>query len=57
MYSPKIREDLVPLIYQAAKESRVAMTVWVNKALEQALIKPSNNEPLNLKEQPTEKYE
>jgi hypothetical protein len=37
MYSPKIREDLIPRIYQAAKEGKLPMTAWVNQAVEQAL--------------------
>jgi hypothetical protein len=37
MYSPKIREDLIPRIYRAAKKARVAMTIWVNQQLETAL--------------------
>lgn len=34
MYSPKIREELVPRIYQEAKKSGVKMTVWVNAVIE-----------------------
>ena len=37
MYSPKIREDLIPRIYRAAKSAKVAMTKWVSDALEKAL--------------------
>ena len=37
MYSPKIREDLIPRIYRVAKTSGTAMTKWVNQALELAL--------------------
>ena len=37
MYSPKIREDLIPRIYRAAKSAKVAMTKWVSDALENAL--------------------
>lgn len=37
MYSPKIREDLVPRIYRAAKSAKVAMTKWVDQAIEKAL--------------------
>ena len=37
MYSPRIREELVPFIYRAAKESKIPMTVWVNAALAKAL--------------------
>lgn len=37
MYSPKIREDLIPKIYQAAKAKRIKMTNLVNEILEEAL--------------------
>ncbi len=37
MYSPKIREDLVPRIHHAAKEAKLPMTDWVNQAVEQRL--------------------
>ena len=37
MYSPKIREDLIPKIYWAAKNAKVAMTKWVNQVIERAL--------------------
>jgi hypothetical protein len=37
MYSPKIREDLIPRIYRAAKSAKVAMTKWVNRVIEEAL--------------------
>jgi hypothetical protein len=37
MYSPRIREDLVRQIYRTAKEKHVAMTTWVNRAIEAAL--------------------
>jgi hypothetical protein len=48
MYSPKISEDLIPLIYRAAKSDRVPMTAWVNQAVENALAlreQPQNPEP------------
>ncbi len=37
MYSPKIREDLIPRIYQAAKEAKLPMTTWVNRVVERSL--------------------
>ncbi len=37
MYSPKIREDLIPKIYRTAKTAKVAMTKWVNQVIERAL--------------------
>jgi len=42
MYSPKIREDLIPRIYRAAKGAKVPMTKWVNEAVEKAL--PADDE-------------
>jgi hypothetical protein len=37
MYSPKIKETLIPLIYRAAKAQGIPMTRWVNRILEEAL--------------------
>ncbi len=37
MYSPKIREDLIPLIFRAARVKKIHMTTFVNRILEQAL--------------------
>ena len=37
MYSPKIREDLIPRIYWQAKAAQIPMTTWVNRRLAQAL--------------------
>jgi len=37
MYSPKIREDLIPRIYREAKKAGVKMTVWVNRLIEEKL--------------------
>ena len=37
MYSPKIREDLIPKIYQVARAKRIRMTILVNQILENAL--------------------
>jgi hypothetical protein len=39
VYSPQIRDDLIPLIYRAAKEDGVPMTVWVSRVLGEALKK------------------
>jgi len=44
MYSPKIRDDLIPKIYQAAKKAEVPMTVWVNEAIEEALSNREEND-------------
>ena len=40
MYSPKIREDLIPRIYRAAKAAGIAMTTWVNQLIEEKLPLP-----------------
>ena len=37
MYSPKIREDLIPKIYKAAKARKIKMTTLVNQILEKAI--------------------
>jgi hypothetical protein len=37
MYSPKIREDLIPKIYQMAKAKGIKMTTLVNQILEKVL--------------------
>lgn len=53
MYSPKIREDLVPRIYKEARNANLAMTTWVNQVIERAL--PDQSQPLEIKEQPQRK--
>lgn len=37
MYSPKIREDLIPRLFHAAREKKIHMTTFVNGILEKAL--------------------
>ena len=37
MYSPKIKEELIPRIYRLAKKKNMKMTVWVNRVLEKGL--------------------
>jgi hypothetical protein len=44
MYSPKIREHLIPKIYRAAKKADVPMTVWINEAIEEALSNRQEDE-------------
>lgn len=39
MYSPKISEDLIPHLYQMAKDRRVSMTVLTNQIIKQYLDK------------------
>jgi hypothetical protein len=54
MYSPKIRPDLIPRVYRAARSAGLAMTAWVNQAVEQALpaepTKPEQTETTQRKE-------
>jgi hypothetical protein len=42
MYSPKISEDIIPLIYKKAKSEKVPMTQVVNDILREKL---TENEP------------
>lgn len=37
MYSPKIKEELVPQLYKMAKQRKIPMTKLVNEILETAL--------------------
>jgi hypothetical protein len=37
MYSPKIKEELIPKIYRLAKARGIRMTTWVNEILRKAL--------------------
>ena len=39
MYSPKISEELIPVLYHAAKAQGVPMTDLVNRLLTEALAK------------------
>jgi hypothetical protein len=54
MYSPKIREDLIPRIYREAKRQGLRMTQWVNGVIERALPEkedgPETNEKNSRKE-------
>ena len=45
MYSPEIREDLIPRVYHAAKSERVHMTTWVNRAVERELALHAQSQP------------
>ncbi len=54
MYSPKIREDLIPRIYRAAKEARLPMTAWVNQAVEKSL--PEAAQPQTQQRKDTHEY-
>ncbi len=39
MYSPKIKEDLIPRLYRLAKGSNVPMTKLVDKVIRENLAK------------------
>ena len=40
MYSPKIRDEYIPVLYRIAKDRGVPMTQVVREALEEYLNKP-----------------
>ena len=46
MYSPKIKEDLIPKIYQKAKSPGIPMTSLVDKIIRDSL----NDDKLKVKE-------
>ena len=46
MYSPKIKEDYIPLIYKIAKENRRHMTDLVNDAIHEYLSNNQNHRKL-----------
>ena len=57
MYTPKIREDLVPRLYRAAKARKVPMTKLVTTLVETALAQVEHalgefNQPLTNNDQP-----
>jgi hypothetical protein len=37
MYSPKIKEELIPYLYQEAKTQKIPMTKYVNQIIENHL--------------------
>ncbi len=37
MYSPKIDEELIPIIYTKAKQSKIPMTRYINAILRESL--------------------
>jgi hypothetical protein len=39
MYSPKIREDLIPLLYKIAKEQEIPMTELVDRIIREEVSK------------------
>lgn len=44
MYSPKIKEELIPRIYKAARARGIRMTTLVNDILNMALNEMDGNE-------------
>ena len=38
MYSPKITEELIPILYQLARARRVPMTKLVDRIIREALV-------------------
>ncbi len=45
MYSPKIREDLIPRVYRAARKANLHMTTWVNQVVEKSLPETADKQP------------
>lgn len=43
MYSPKIKEELIPRIYKTAMARGIRMTTLVNEIIEKALGEINNN--------------
>ena len=37
MYSPKIKEELIPVLYRVAREMKIPMTRLVNSLIEKSL--------------------
>jgi len=50
MYSPKIREDLIPILYQLGKEQKKPMTKVVDEILRSYLTLKQEYSVLNHKE-------
>ena len=50
MYSPRIRDDLIPGIYRAARATGIPMTTWVNQLVEQALSERAAEEAASSKQ-------
>lgn len=43
MYSPKIKEELIPEIYRIARTKGIRMTTLVNEIIEKTLSEINNN--------------
>ena len=46
MYSPKISEELVPILYRLAKAQRIPMTELVDRMIRQSLIAAGTDLPV-----------
>ena len=46
MYSPKIKDTLIPRIYRVAKAAGIPMTKWVNHVIEQALPEKDDDQEI-----------
>jgi len=46
MYSPKISEELIPIIYTKSKEARKSMTKYVNEILRSHLVEKVEDKPI-----------
>lgn len=57
MYSPRIREDLISRIHQAAREAGIAMTTWVNQVVERALSENGKSEKKETPERRNDSYD
>ena len=44
MYSPRIQEEYIPLLYRKAKELKIPMTKLVNQIIAEALRKEENDD-------------
>ena len=57
MYSPRIRDDLIPQIYQTARKAGLAMTTWVNQVVERALSENGKEKGQEIKDENSGKEE
>lgn len=48
MYSPKIDESLIPIIYIKSKEAKKPMTKYVNEILRSQLVEKVEDKPINI---------
>ncbi len=57
MYSPQICDELIPRIYEAAKEAGIAMTTWVNQVVERALSENGKAETKEIPERRNDSHD